>query len=255
MMCYRSPGGISPALLATAIGLMIASSVSLAAENTHWSYSGENGPERWSELSPDYAACGIGVNQSPVDITDTVAAELEPLVFDYRSHSIDIVNNGHTLQINAAPGSVLHANGKTFELLQLHFHSPSEHRINGEAFPLEAHLVHQDEQGALAVVAILFRKGAWNEDLDIVGQASPRIVGQSAPFDINIGDFQLYRSHESYFRYSGSLTTPPCTEGIRWYILKTVETVDPQQAANFVSWIGEDARGPQPLNARVILEH
>jgi carbonic anhydrase len=255
MMCCRSPGGISPALLATAIGLMIASSVSLAAENAHWSYSGENGPEHWSELSPDYAACGIGVNQSPVDITDTVAAELEPLVFDYRSHSSDIVNNGHTLQINAAPGSALHANGKTFELLQLHFHSPSEHRINGEAFPLEAHLVHKNEQGALAVVAILFRKGAWNEDLELIAQAGPKSVGQSVPFDINILDLQLHRNHRSYYRYSGSLTTPPCTEGIRWYILKRVETVDPQQAANFVSWIGEDARGPQPLNARVILEH
>ena len=248
------PGSLCLTLFAGAVVLLIACGDLLAGENIHWSYSGETGPEHWSELSSDYATCGIGVNQSPIDITDTIAAELEPLEFDYETGSVDIVNNGHTLQINARPGGWLRVRGQVFQLLQIHFHSPSEHRINGEAFPLEAHLVHQDEQGNLAVVAFLFRKGEWNKNLEKIGKAGPKMAGQNAPFDINFSDLPMYRKHESYFSYSGSLTTPPCTEGIRWFILKAVETISPIQAANFVALIGEDARGPQPLNARVILE-
>ena len=233
---------------------MIANPVLAAGGDVHWTYSGDTGPQHWSELSPDYAACGIGVNQSPVDIVDTIPAELDTLVFDYRTGSIDIVNNGHTVQVNAEPGSTLRIRGETFQLEQVHFHSPSEHRIDGESFPLEAHFVHRDERGFLAVVAVLFRQGDRNVDLERIGKAAPE-PGKSLPFDIDFKALRLYRNHESYFRYSGSLTTPPCTEGVRWYILKTEETVAPQQAANFVDWIGKDARGPQPLNARVVLEH
>jgi carbonic anhydrase len=247
-------GSLRAVLITGTAGLLIAHGGLLAEESSHWSYSGETGPEHWSELSPDYAACEIGVNQSPVDITDTIAAELDPLKFDYETGSIDIVNNGHTLQINARPGGWMRVRGQMFQLLQIHFHSPSEHRINGEAFPLEAHLVHQDEQGNLAVVAFLFRTGEWNANLEKIGKAGPTIIGESASFDINFSDLPMYQNHESYFSYSGSLTTPPCTEGVRWFILQAVEPISPIQVANFVDLIGEDARGPQPLNARVILE-
>jgi len=198
------PGSLCLTLFAGAVVLLIACGDLLAGENIHWSYSGETGPEHWSELSSDYATCGIGVNQSPIDITDTIAAELEPLEFDYETGSVDIVNNGHTLQINARPGGWLRVRGQVFQLLQIHFHSPSEHRINGEAFPLEAHLVHQDEQGNLAVVAFLFRKGEWNKNLEKIGKAGPKMAGQNAPFDINFSDLPMYRKHESYFSYSGS---------------------------------------------------
>ena len=227
----------------------------LAADGlADWGYDGDTGPEHWGELSPEYATCGIGVNQSPVDIVATIPAELERLVFDYRTDSIDIVNDGHTLQINAKPGSTLTIRGEVFQFEQLHFHSPSEHRIDGELFPLEAHLVHRNERGFLAVVAILFREGEWHAELERIGNAAP-VAGVSTPLDLDFGELRLYRNYDSYYRYSGSLTTPPCTEGVRWYILKTAETVSPEQAANFVRWIGEDARGPQPLNARVVLEH
>jgi carbonic anhydrase len=233
---------------------LMSTAASASDDGVHWGYSGDSGPDHWAELSPDYAACGIGVNQSPVDITSTIEAELEPLVFDYHTGSIDIVNNGHTLQVNAEPGSVLKIGSETFQLEQLHFHSPSEHQIDGELFPLEAHLVHRDDRGFLAVVAVLFRTGASNADLAKLGKSAP-LVGEAAPIDIDFGSLKLHRNHESYYRYSGSLTTPPCTEGVRWYVLKAAGTVAPERVENFVSWIGEDARSPQPINARVVLEH
>ena len=128
----------------------------LADEDKHWGYSGETGPENWSKLSPEYAACGNGLNQSPINISETVAAELEALRFNYDSDSTVIVNNGHTLQIDVGPGSWMRAGNEDFQLIQLHFHSPSEHQINGEIFPLEGHLVHQNKSGALLLLAFSF---------------------------------------------------------------------------------------------------
>ena len=226
-----------------------------AGEEPHWGYSGATGPENWAALSPEYAACGLGVNQSPINISDAFPSELSALEFEYLGGSKTVVNNGHTLQVNAEPGSWLQIEGQSFQLLQLHFHSPSEHQINGEQFLLEAHFVHQNDNGALAVVAVLFRDGAWNSDLEKIGTAAPARVGQTSPIDIRFEELKLHAGPESYFRYNGSLTTPPCTEGIRWYVLKTPGTISAEQAANFVDLIGEDARGPQPLNARIILEH
>jgi carbonic anhydrase len=244
---------ISSIVMATT-ALMLPAICPAAGGHADWGYAGDIGPERWGDLSPEYEACGDGVNQSPVDIVDTIDANLMPLQFDYRSRSTEIVNNGHTLQINAEPGSKMMLGDEILQLEQLHFHSPSEHRIDGELFPLEAHLVHRDARGFLAVVGILFREGTWNKDLEKIGSAAPK-AGERAAIDIDFEALQLYRQHKSYYRYSGSLTTPPCTEGVRWFLLKQSEYVAPEQAANFVDWIGEDARGPQPLNARVILEH
>lgn len=164
------------------------------------------------------------------------------------------MNNGHTVQINVTPGSWLRAEGEDFQLVQFHFHSPSEHQINGELFPLEGHFVHQNSSGALAVVGVLFRAGKWNADLARIGAAAPQAIDQPAAIDLDIADLDLYGDHESYYRYTGSLTTPPCTEGVQWYVLKNPGHVAAEQAASFVELIGEDARGPQPINARIILE-
>jgi carbonic anhydrase len=232
-----------------------ATNISVAAEGVHWSYSGATGPEHWAELSEEFAACGIGLNQSPVDISDTVATNLDTLNFDYKSKAISIVNNGHTLQVNVSPGSWLYTGDEKYQLIQFHVHSPSEHRVNGELFPFAAHFVHQDASGALAVVGVLFRTGEWNENLAKLGAAATKEINQPVPLGLDLRDVELYTNHESYYRYSGSLTTPPCTEGVRWFVLKAIGHIAPEQAAMFVSLIGEDARGPQPLNARIILEH
>lgn len=254
MLPMSRHSGFRVRFFATAItGFLLSSHCAAAGGAADWGYEGDVGPEHWAELSSDYEACGDGVNQSPIDIVDTVPAELETLVFDYRTGSIDIVNNGHTLQINAEPGSTLTIRDEVFQFEQMHFHSPSEHRIKGESFPLAAHLVHRNDRGFLAVVAILFREGDWNAELERIGNAAPE-AGTSASLVLDFGELRLHRNHDSYYRYSGSLTTPPCSEGVRWYILKTAETVSPDQAANFVDFIGEDARGPRPLNARVVLE-
>jgi carbonic anhydrase len=226
----------------------------LADEDSHWSYSGATGPEHWAGLEPEFAACGIGVNQSPIDIGKTIAAELTPLQLDFKGHGTTIVNNGHTLQINVEPGSWLKAEDESFQLLQFHFHSPSEHKINGELFPLEGHFVHQNSSGALAVVGVLFREGEWNAGLASIGAAGPQAIDQPAAIDIDIGALDLYSNHESYYRYNGSLTTPPCTEGIQWYVLKKPGHIAAEQVAKFLALIGEDARGPQPLNARIVAE-
>ena len=234
--------------------LLSTGSILLAAEDSHWSYSGETGPENWANLSPEFAACGSGVNQSPIDINKTVSAELAPLQLSYKGHGTSIVNNGHTVQINVTPGSWLRAEGEDFQLVQFHFHSPSEHQLNGELFPLEGHFVHQNSSGALAVVGVLFREGEWNTDLARIGSAAPQAIDQPEAIDLDIADLDLYGDHESYYRYTGSLTTPPCTEGVQWYVLKRPGHIAVEQAATFVQLIGEDARGPQPINARVVLE-
>ena len=236
------------------VALLSPGNTLFADEESHWSYSGETGPESWAKLAPEYAACGIGLNQSPIDISKTVAAELETLQFNYTSKSTTIVNNGHTVQIDAGPDSWLRVGGENFQLVQFHFHSPSEHQINGELFPLEGHFVHQNASGALAVVGVLFRSGEWNTDLAQFGAAAPKELNQPIPIDVDFAALEMYRDHESYYRYNGSLTTPPCSEGVQWYVLKDPGHIAPEQAAQFVKLIGEDARGPQPVNARIVLE-
>ena len=246
------PCPLSFAIYSTA--LLAFSGILLADEDKHWDYSGETGPEYWSTLSSEFAACGNGVNQSPIDISKTIAADVETLQGKYDSDSTEIVNNGHTLQINVGPGSWFRAEGEKFQLIQLHFHSPSEHQINGEIFPLEGHFVHQNKSGALAVVGVLFRSGEWNTDLAQFGAAAPKEFNQPIPIDVDFAALEMYRDHESYYRYNGSLTTPPCSEGVQWYVLKDPGHIAPEQAAQFVKLIGEDARGPQPVNARIVLE-
>ena len=242
-------------VLATLFAAACANVCVAADGGPDWGYSGDIGPANWGKLSPAYAICDLGVNQSPVDIRDTYDTELHSLEFAYNGGSVDIVNNGHTLQVNAAPRNELKIRGEVFTLLQLHFHSPSEHTIDGKLFPLEAHFVHQSASGQLAVVAVLFDKGEWNRDLERIGRAGPTKVGGRAALDLEFGELEIYGNHDSYYRYNGSLTTPPCTEGISWYILKETGTIAEEQAAQYVALIGEDARGPQPVNGRVVLEH
>ena len=224
-----------------------------AADVTHWAYDGEHGPKHWGELSPDFVQCRVGVNQSPIDIVDTVEAELPPLVFDYKSNAVNLVNNGHTAQINVEPGSFMRVEGEEFQLLQLHIHVPSEHWVNGEQFMLEAHYVHQSAAGELAVIGILYNEG---EDLPKLAQfmeVIPEEVGKPVLFEIALDDLPLLQMNRDYYRYNGSLTTPPCSEGVRWYVMKQVKTISRKRRDRFNELIGDDARGPQPINARPVL--
>lgn len=243
-----------PSLCLAALFCLAITPVSQASEDgVHWAYEGENGPEYWGDLSPDFIQCKVGVNQSPIDIVDSVEAELPPLVLDYTSNTINLVNNGHTAQMNVERGSYLRVDGEEFELLQFHIHVPSEHWVNGEQFLLEVHYVHQNTRGELAVVGVLYNEG---EDPPALAQYISRIptnVSEPVPFDKPLNNMVVTSMDKDYYRYNGSLTTPPCSEGVRWYVLKEILTISKNRRDNFNKLIGNDARGPQPINARPVL--
>jgi carbonic anhydrase len=224
-----------------------------ADDEVHWTYSGERGPEHWGELSEAFEACSDGVNQSPVDIVDPRKTELSPIALSYRGSTTAVQNNGHTIQVDVGPGSSLTTDGQTYALIQFHLHSPSEHRIQGKSFPLEAHFVHENKRGELAVVSVLFLEGPHNDGLTKFGAPALAAVGSRVPIDIPIADLEVVPNGRTYYRYSGSLTTPPCTEGILWLILKETGFVSKEQVSTFVTMIGEDARDPQPLNGRLVV--
>jgi carbonic anhydrase len=225
-----------------------------AGEGAHWGYEGEHGPENWADLSPDFVLCGEGVNQSPIAIGETVKAGLLPLRIDYRGHTTRITNNGHTLQVDVESGSFLEVEGGRFELKQFHFHSPSEHSIRGESFPLEAHFVHRDADGQFAVIGVMFRLGSEHAGLMSLGKAAPPYAGGAKAVRLDLESIAIKLDPEAYYRYSGSLTTPPCSEGLRWFVLKGHGEMTAAQRESFIGLIGEDARGIQPHNARIVVE-
>ena len=225
-----------------------------ADEKSHWAYSGAEGPEHWGALSPDFIACSTGKSQSPINLTDAVRSDLKPIEFHYQAGGNEIVNNGHTVQVNYAPGSRLSVDGRDFELKQFHFHAPSENLVNGKSYPLEAHLVHADKDGNLAVVAVMFVEGAENASLAHAWAHLPANVGEKVSLS-SVAVEGLLPSKRDYYRYDGSLTTPPCSEGVRWIVLKEPVTASPAQLEAFTHVMHHANNRPvQPLNARVVLQ-
>ncbi len=224
-----------------------------AGHHAHWSYSGAEGPTHWADLDPAYAACAAGFAQSPVDVSGALDATLPPLVIDYQGLGQDVVNNGHTIQVNVAPGSTLTLDGRTFTLKQFHFHTPSEDKMNGESFAMEGHLVHADPEGHLAVISVLYRLGAENPVIAQVWNAMPERTDTPAAPPAPIDPAALLPTDKGYFRFDGSLTTPPCTEGVRWIVLKAPMTVSQSQVDRLTAAMhGANSRPVQPVNARVI---
>ena len=242
-----------------AIGLMALSCVTFAADEhhgrgPHWGYEGEAGPDRWATLSPEYGACS-GRNQSPINLTGMVKAELKPLRFAYNEDGYEVINNGHTIQVNFKAGSSISVDGTEFGLKQFHFHSPSEHRIDGRSYPLEAHLVHSDAEGNLAVISVVFVEGRANPVVGAAWERMPKAAGDRKPLSAKVAAAGLLPEKRDYYRYNGSLTTPPCTEGVRWLIMKEPMTVSKQQIEEFRGTLGFDNNRPlQPANARMILQ-
>lgn len=224
-----------------------------------WGYEGAQGPEHWGELDAAYQVCGQGKNQAPVDIVKSkvVDAKLTPIKLDYSMLVPErIRNNGHTIQVDMRSGGTLTVDGMEFELKQFHFHTASEHTIDGLSYPLEAHFVHQNEAGELAVLAMLFAPGMPDRTLQVLWDNMPREKGA----EVSLGNYSL-QSIESesdivdYYRYNGSLTTPPCSEGVRWIVMKRPGTVSREQLAAFEAALTEPNNRPvQPLNARLINE-
>jgi carbonic anhydrase len=236
-------------LLATATGL------SADALAQHWGYLGEAGPSNWGKLDAKFAMCALGRNQSPIDIAGPINAELTALKLDYKAGATDIVNNGHTVQINYASGSHLTVDGRTFELKQFHFHAPGENKVNGKQFPLEGHLVHADKDGNLAVIAVMFQEGAAHAQLAKFWEKMPVKAGGSNRLGAGLDVSPLLPSERGYFRFNGSLTTPPCSEGVWWLVLKNPVSISKAQIEQFSKAVGFANNRPiQPVHARPVLQ-
>jgi carbonic anhydrase len=188
-------------------------------------------------------------------LTGFIEAELEPIQFDYTGLVTKIQHNGHTVQAAYSAGSFITVNGRQFELRQIHFHTPSEHQLDGKQFPLEAHLVHADAKGQLAVIAVLSSLGAENHDLKKLWQQIPQEIGQEEGMATQVRADHLLPENREYYRLNGSLTTPPCTEGVLWLVMKNPVAVSEEQVKQFSEVMGHPNNRPaQPLNARVVLQ-
>jgi carbonic anhydrase len=221
----------------------------------HWSYSGAGGPEHWSELDPQFAACNTGKYESPIDIKQATGADLPALQFKYGATPASVVDNGHTVMVTYAAGSTLTVGDKKYELKQFHFHHPSEEAIDGRHADMVVHLVHADGDGHLAVVAVMLMRGATNRVLSQIKSKVPAEKEHSAALEersLNAKD--LLPQSLGYYSFPGSLTTPPCSEGVSWYVLKTPVEIAPAELQWFAKLYPSNARPLQPLHGRTILE-
>lgn len=230
-----------------------------AQAGVHWGYEGEVSPEHWAELSPDYQMCGLGKNQSPVDLQTSSAVKTvkqSPIIFKYDIQPDDVVNNGHTLQIDSTNKSNhIVLDGQKYYLRQFHFHTPSENKINGKRFPMEGHFVNVSDDGHIAVVAVMYELGQENTDLNrlLAYRSGEENQIQTLKDDIKIKNIMPKKA--GYYRFSGSLTTPPCTEGVTWIVLKQHAYISKDQFTAFEELFHHDnARPVQPLNGRLIVE-
>ncbi|MGA7913772.1 MAG: carbonic anhydrase family protein [Candidatus Acidiferrales bacterium] len=233
-----------------------ASAQAHADHQPHWSYSGADGPAHWGDLSPDFAACKTGRRQSSLNIVAAQKADLAPIDFEYQLSPLKIINNGHAIQVNYAPGSSISINGIALPLVQFHFHHLSETEINGKKYDMELHLVHIDAaSGRAAVVAILIKSGNENPLIGQLWNYIPTEVGKQVEHKkmvFNAADF--LPADKNYYVFDGSLTTPPCSEGIKWYVLKTPIEASPAQIARFARLYPDNARPVQPQNGRKVEE-
>lgn len=217
----------------------------------HWGYEGDMNPARWGDTFP---LCGTGRSQSPVDIRGPFEKTAKPIKIEYKSGPLKIVNNGHTIQVQGTSGSKMSVAGDEYELMQFHFHRPSEELVEGKPGAMVVHFVHKGASGKLAVIGILLNEGKENVPLRSVFGNAPAHEGPEVQVPggvVSPGD--LFPANLDYFSYEGSLTTPPCTEGVSFFILKSFGTVSREQVESFPFKL--NARPVQPLNGRKILVH
>jgi carbonic anhydrase len=233
----------------------IASAAEKGAAGHEWSYEGEHGPAHWGDVKTDYAMCKTGKNQSPIDITGAVKADLPTIQFAYKTGPLRMMNNGHSIQVNYPEGSFITVDGKLYQLVQFHFHHPSEEKIKGKSFDMVAHLVHKNAEGYLAVVAVLMKKGRANAFLKTLWEHLPKEEGKGKVLaNVPIDPSELLPAQRGYYTYTGSLTTPPCTEGVTWLVLKTPVELSGAQIDRFAHFYKHNARPVQPLGGRVVSE-
>ncbi len=241
------------ALLFTVTFTFSSSAEQDAHEKGHWSYEGDTGPAHWAELDPAYALAADGKSQSPVDLGSAVAGEAGSIEFHYAESGFQVVNNGHTIQVNVEEGSWFSLDGKRYDLKQFHFHAPSEHAIDGVLSDMEVHCVHQNAEGKLAVVGFFVGAGEAAPNLGKVFEHAPE-AGEKVTIPDLRRDLSVILPENlgHFYHYSGSLTTPPCTEGVEWIVMQTPRTASPEQIETYRKHYSGNNRPVQALNGRVI---
>ncbi len=220
-----------------------------------WSYQGPTGPQHWGELDPKFVLAKTGRRQSPIDLAGPFHPGAATVFFDYRDVPLQVVNNGHSIQVDCPQGGAITVGGRQFRLVQFHFHTPSEHTVQGRHHDMELHLVHQDDQGRLAVVGIFMAPGEPARTIRTVWDHLPTYAGDSlSPPGVRVSATDLLPGNRHFVQYDGSLTTPPCSEDVLWIMMLEPIGVSPQQVSRFESVIGPSNRPVQPLNERVLLE-
>lgn len=225
-----------------------------AGHKKHWSYEGDTSPEHWGELSPAFKVCQLGLEQTPIDLSSGQKGEAGGLAFDYKQFPLRIINNGHTIQVNANAGSTLTIGDKRFNLLQFHFHHRSEHLVDGKPFDMEVHFVHKSEDGKLAVVGVLIKSGAHNAGLQAIFDQMPKSEGPEVAATSQFDPSSFFPGSQSYYRYMGSLTTPPCSEGLTWTVFRDPIEASPEQIRQFSTLFPNNARPVQSRNRRFLIE-
>ncbi len=220
----------------------------------HWSYEGAGGPEGWGQMKPEFAKCSTGSRQSPIDIRDGIKVSLDAVAFDYKPSAFRVLDNGHTVQVNVGPGNSIEVLGRRYDLLQFHFHRPSEERIDGKQFDMVVHLVHKDLEGRLAVVAVLLERGSALPIVQSVWNNLPLEKGDEVAAKLPLDMGALLPTERSYFTYMGSLTTPPCSEGVLWMVMKNPVQVSAEQIGIFSRLYPMNARPIQSASGRLIKE-
>lgn len=247
--------GKKSAVLSTMTATLMISAAVIAADETHWGYSGQQGPEHWGQLSSEFATCSTGKNQSPIDLAGMIEGDLAELVLNYTAGGGEVVNNGHTVEVTYAAGSSVIVGNRSFDLAQFHFHSPSENTIEGDSYPMEAHFVHADKDGNLAVLAVMFKAGKHNTELEKAWARMPHQAGSKLALATAVDANHFFPRDRAYYRFNGSLTTPPCSEGVNWFVMKQFATASTEQIEKFVNVIHQQNNRPlQPINARVIVQ-
>ena len=220
--------------------------------DVHWAYGGDTGPDSWGMLKPDFKTCMLGKRQSPIDIRDGIRVQLEPIQFDYRPTPFKVIDNGHTVQVNLEQGNSITVLGRRYDLLQFHFHRPSEERINGRQFDMVAHLVHKDSEGKLAVVAVLMDQGTAHPMVQLVWNSLPLEKGMEQHSPVMLDMNLMLPEQRHYYTYMGSLTTPPCSEGVLWMVMKQPANLSREQINVFARMYPMNARPIQSAAGRMI---
>lgn len=221
-------------------------------KDAHWGYAGEGGPDKWGHMKSEFATCSAGKEQSPIDIGDAAKGDLVKIDFNYKASAAKVLNNGHTIQVNLDAGNSIKIGSQTFSLLQYHFHSPSENTINKKPYDMEVHLVHKNDKGELAVVGVMMQAGGSSKALEPVWSNIPKEANKEVAMTTQFNPADLLPAKQSFYHFKGSLTTPPCSEGVNWFVMKDAINVSADQVKAFVATVGNNARPVQALNTRKV---